>query len=939
MKISPKQLFAVAITTVVCLAISPQINATPVMEKPVVSAEDGLVFNWKNAPWPDVVEWFAGQAGFVLEPVDQYPDGSFSLVSDRALSPVEAIDEINHRLRLSTPSKMLLRNGNRLFLVDADTKLPAELVETIEVSELENRGKYEPLQVTFDVSGLNLDKIEEQLRQRVESYNEDFFQVYPDTNEIFVRESGENLRFMRDLISRAKASGTQVYAQLILKHISAELFLQQLSGFHDLDEEYRNPERTLKLSIDATPGSQRILMRGTPAKIRDVESALGIIDVEPVKVEESADDPMLLRQYLVPRDSKETYEVIDRLLFDAGNGARVIQGSETGKITVRAKASDHETVKDVLGLQTGNGGFTIVQLKDGDAGDILMAAQTILGITAENVSDKVSMLANTDRDFIMLRGTPSQVTEAKEIIEELDQRAAPATDGLRTRRRVISMSQDEVSRILPTLKDMWPTMGRSNLFDVRPPRRSVDPDSLFRQREQQKALENQGSMKKQGSILRTRMFQFMASVSPAAALQLSTSMLQSPDEPSPGDLKEEKKAGVYSLPKQIKSVPGAPVTVWATEYGIIIESDDLDAADDAEFLIDSMLDEESEESKPTIYQLAHCEAGYMKSLLENLFGLASSGGGGGGLLSGIADNVMGEAGGGMVDSLFGGGLGGDTGSATLEGDVKIGIDGRLNYLWVTGATTNDLAQIDSFVETFDVSSPEHNPETAGQIYTIPIRHRDPEEIKGAVEGLMSQYFQDPEMQGGGGGGGDAANMMKMMRQLTGGGGGGGGEVEEVKPRGSLSVDMKTSQLLFMGPKFIYIQVESLVSRLDQPEIKVPLMMKQIPLNGEDGQKLGIMLQNMLGKDKLELLGSDMQPKGEGGMMGKEGAAGSDSKNAEPAKAAQQAQQRQQAQQQAQVRALQQAFQQRARAGGGGGGRGGRGGGGGGGRGGGGRGGR
>ena len=912
MKISPKQIIAVAIATVVCLTISPQINAATVPASQEVTQDEGLIFNWKNAPWPDVVEWFAGQAGFVLEPVDQYPDGSFSLVSDRALSPVEAIDEINHRLRLSTPSKMLLRNGSRLFLVDADTELPAELVETIDVSELENRGKYEPLQVTFDVSGMNLDDIEKQLRQRIQSYNEDFFQVYPDTMEIFVRESGENLRFMRDLISRAKASGTQIYASLILKHISAELFLQQLSGFHDLDEEYRNPDRTLKLTIDSAPGSQRILMRGTPAKIRDVESALGVIDVEPAKAEESPDDPTRLRQYLVPRDSKETYEVIDRLLFDAGNGARVIQGSETGKITVRGKASDHAIVAEVLGLQTGNGGFTTVQLENGDAGDILIAAETVLGITAENVADKVKMLANTDRDFIMLRGTPSQVTDAREIIEELDRKSAPVTGGLRTRRRVISMAPDDVARILPGLKDMWPTMGRENLFDVRPPRRALDADSLFRQREQEKAGErNQGSMKKQGSVLRTRMFQFMASVAPATALQLSASMLQSPDEPSPGDLKQEKP-GAYALPKQIESVPGAPVTVWATEYGIIIESDDLDAADDAEYLIDSMLGEESEGTKPTIYQLAHCEAGYMKSLLESMFGLSSGGGGGGGLLSGIADNVMGEAGGGMVDSLFGGGLGGDTASATLEGDVKIGVDGRLNYLWVTGATTTDLAQIDSFVELFDVSTPAHNPETAGQIYAIQIRHRDPEEIKTHVERMMSQYFEDPEMKGGGGGGGDAANMMKMMRTLAGGGGGGGAEVEEVKPRGTLSVDMKTSQLLFMGPKFMFIQVEALVAIIDQPEIKVPLMMKQIPLEGEDGEKLAMKIKILLGEDKIEILGSDMLPKSEGGTMGKEGAAGSDSKNAEAAKATQAAQQKQAQQaQQAQARFIQ-ALQQRQR---------------------------
>jgi len=394
MKFSLNHIVAVVVTAVVCLSISPQTGVAAPLQQATKAQGEGLIFKWKKAPWPDVVEWFADEAGFILEKVDQYPDGSFSLESDRALTPVEAIDEINHRLRLSNPPKTLLRNGRRLFLVDADTAWPAELVETIAVSELDNRGKYEPLQVMFDVSGLNLEEIKSQIEQRIQAHNRDFFQAYPDTNEIFVRESGENLRFIRDRIERAKSSGTAIYSELLLEHISAELFLQQLSAFHDLDENYRLEDGSLTLMIDPTVGSQRIVIRGTPAKIRDVENAKMIIDVKPAKVEESEDDPTILRQYLVPRDSKETFEVIDRLLFEEGKGARVIQGSETGKITVMGKASDHAVVEEILGMQTNSGGFTTVQLVNGKASDLLLAAQQILGITTENIATKVNMLAN-----------------------------------------------------------------------------------------------------------------------------------------------------------------------------------------------------------------------------------------------------------------------------------------------------------------------------------------------------------------------------------------------------------------------------------------------------------------------------------------------------------------------------------------------------------------
>ena len=926
MKFSVNYVISATVAAVVCLALSPQSSVVAAPQQGTATASsDGLIFKWSKAPWPDVVEWFAEEADFILEPVDQYPDGTFSLQSDRPLSPVEGIDEINNRLRLSKPPKMLLRHGRRLFMVDVDTELPLELVETIPVSELNNRGKYEPLQVVFDISGLDMETISEQVKQRIQDHNKNFFQEYPDTNELFVRESGENLRFIRDMIERAKLNGTPIYVILNLKHISAALFLEHLSAFHDLDENYRSEKMTLVID-----SPQRIYLYATPEVIRDVKNAKETFDVEAEAVTSSPDDPIVLRQYQVPRDSKEAFEIIDRLLFDAGNGARVAQGSETGNITVRGKEADHAIVAEYLGLQEVGGGFTTVQLKNGQASDILIATQTVLGITAENLGDNVNMLANTDRDFIILRGTPRQVSAAREIIEELDRRSAPVSDGLRTRRRMISMPQSEIDRILPVLEDMWPTMGRGNLFDVRPAQKGNDQDSLFRKNEKRKMMERE-----QGSILRSRLFEAIAMSFPATALQLSTAMLQGPDDPSPGD---QKKDG-YKLPEQVESIPGAPVRVWATEFGIVVESDDLDAADDVEYMIDQLVGDVSENAKPTIFPLTHIQAKEMKSILERMYGLESSGGGGGGagILGGIADNVLGQAGGGMADALFGGGLGGGDSSnaATLEGEVSIDSNTRLNYLWVIGATVNDIDSIDQLIKVFDVSTPEHNPETAGQIYSIPVKHRSPEDMKTQVENLMGpKYFEDPEAkQGGGGGGGDAANIARLMRQVTGGGGGGGGggDAEETEPRGFLSVDMKTSQLLFLGPKFIFVQVETLVLALDQPEVVEPREWKQLDLKGADGTKAAKMLKASLGSDKIKIFNADMEAmsgemmEGEGG--GEKPAGSTPNANAQSNQARQQ-----QAVLQAFQRAARQGGQARGgqnrggRGGGNGGGRGGRGGG-------------
>ena len=873
MKASIYKFVIVAVAALSFVANTSMACAAPAQQSPAVAQQqEGLIFNWDGAPWPDVIDWFADQAGFIVDPATQYPEGTFSLKSDRPLSPVEAIDEINHKLGLSNPPKTLLRNGNRLYLVGATDELPPELVETVKVTDLGRRGKYEPLQVMFDVSGLDFESIKEQVEQRIRQHNEPFFQIYRDSDQMFVRESGENLRFIRDnIIEPAKMSSMPSYTVMTLTHISAELFVQQVAAFHGLDESNRNQDQSLIIQVDSTPGSQRLIVRGTPAKIKDLERLAAVIDVEAKEVEMSGDDPLVTRRYMITRDAKETFDIIDRLLFEEGGGARVIQGEETGSITVRGRKKDHQIVDEYLDLLAENaGGFKTVELVNGGATDIAADTQAILGITSENLAESVKLLPDDDRDFIMVRGTPIQVTEAVQVIEELDRKSAPVTDGLRTKRRVISMAPGDRDRILEAFTDVWPTMGRDNPFEVRKPKPAPQDGSLFRKRE----AEQKDRLDDQGSILKQSLFEYAVLASPSFAMAMSQSFLQSPDDPSLGD---KINPEAYQLPDQIKSQPGAPLRVWGTEFGIIIECDDLDAGDDAVYLVDQLLGEESEDVKPQIYQIKFVEASYLKGKLESLYGLSSDGGGaGGGLLTGIADNVMGEAAGGMVDSLFGGG-GGSSASSFLEGDITIGVDDRLNYLLIFGATENDLVQLDQMIQILDEATSPQNPETAGQLFQIIIKHRDPEEIKTAVETLMEPYFKDDGAQQGGAGGNEAANMMKVMRQAMGGGGGGGGSAEEKKPRGFMTVDSKTGKLFFLGPEFIFIQVQDYVNAVDVPKVEQAILQLKV----DDPKGMAEALKDLLGEN-VELLGAG-EESGEG-EKGMEGSGGNGQKAASAAEA-------------------------------------------------------
>jgi len=426
----------------------------------------GLKFDFRNAPWQGVIEWFAEEAGYNLDPVDQWPEGGFTLQSDEPLSPIAAIDEINHKLRLSDPPKTLLRNRSKLYLVDATRSLPAELVETIPVSDLDNRGKYEPLQVIFNVADLDIDEIEKSIRQRVSDYNQKSFQVYRSSKQIFVRETGENLRFIRDSLDAARQN-TMLPLAYSLKHYSAELLLKNIQPLLGLDDENKSKDGTLRISVDQVPGSQRLILFGTPAAIRSFERIAKVMDV-PVEEQESVEiDAPYPVAYPVSKEPEMTFNVLDRLLLDY-EGTRITLGKETGRIIVYGRKDAHQTVIDTLSELEGKSGETlaVVKLKNGNAVEVLAAVQSLLGQSADDKASGPTMIANSARDFIMVRGKPLEVLDTRRIIEDIDSNLIPLSDGLRTERRVIPMSAGERDRIMGSLEEYWPTMGRKNTLRI-----------------------------------------------------------------------------------------------------------------------------------------------------------------------------------------------------------------------------------------------------------------------------------------------------------------------------------------------------------------------------------------------------------------------------------------------------------------------------------------
>jgi type II secretory pathway component GspD/PulD (secretin) len=325
----------------------------------------------------------------------------------------------------------------------------------------------------------------------------------------------------------------------------------------------------------------------------------------------------------------------------------------------------------------------------------------------------------------------------------------------------------------------------------------------------------------------------------------------------------------YRPPPPLKSVDGAPIIIRVTEEGtVVLQSDDLDALDDLEDFIADRLDATGAQQAPTFFYLDHRKAAEAKSLLDSILGLSDSSGGGGGGLGGLLGNALqnavGETAGDALGGLLGGGMSSSGSSTTgieLEGDVTIGVDIRLNSVFVIGATSTDMRIISDIIDYIDQPGPPHDLDLLGITRSIPILYRDATELRDIIQQQLSDYFSPKSSAGGGGGNNnDQANaqaqmqqqMARAIQQLAGGqrNNRGSNNPDAEKPVATLGVDEQTNSLLVTGPEFIYLHVLRTVEQLDNKSLNEKAM-EAIGTRGVvDTGAILQMLREVYGSDKI-----------------------------------------------------------------------------------------
>jgi type II secretory pathway component GspD/PulD (secretin) len=462
-------------------------DATKPDEKPLQTEEAESVkpiesrrvsFNFKFAPWEQVLKRFSEIAGLTLE-MDDVPKGTFSYYDDATYSPAEALDILNGYLLQK--GFILIRRDRFLVVWNYDAyPIPPNLVPTIPLSELPKRGKNELLTVMLPLTNIDIkaaaDSVNEMIGPQGKVVSLDKVQ------RLMVTDIGSNLRRIHEVLEGLGAvdrPDDKVFKQFKLKNISAteadrtvrELFgisanslrgsssrssssssSSGYSGYRgdyrgssdyrggdprsgdyrggDPRDAYRGPEgsryptpptastqQRIQLAVDGRTNS--LLVTATVQDMALVEQTITTIDVAQGTARGAGQNSNESQLKVYALESVDPRVVVDTLNAVIP-GLTIIEDTRADHVHVYAPPFEQEMVarmiKEMDQPEMENG-VLVVQLRRQDP---VATAATLKGLfSGERRDSAPSIEADAVGRRLLIRGTPDQIAQIQRLLEGL----------------------------------------------------------------------------------------------------------------------------------------------------------------------------------------------------------------------------------------------------------------------------------------------------------------------------------------------------------------------------------------------------------------------------------------------------------------------------------------------------------------------------------------
>ncbi|MEO8498150.1 MAG: secretin N-terminal domain-containing protein, partial [Planctomycetota bacterium] len=606
-------------------------------------ADVKLKFNFVHQPWADVLTWFADEADLSLQ-MDAPPPGTFNYRDTRSYTPAEAVDLMNRVLLLK--GYTLVRSERLLTLMNLDDEIPPQLVEFVSLADLDKRGSFEIVKCLFHLTKMDPASAETEIAKMIGPQGKVI--AFPTASQLLVTETAGKLRTIREMIEQVEnpeAGRAVKILEINLKHVAPEEVLAIARPLLNIPEE-ANFNDKIRIAVD--PFSARLFATGERDLIRQLEEIIPMVDREARQGEGATlgviEQPQLMTYQIAKADPAQVLQILQTLLAGLPD-VRLAVDPVTNKLVALARPTEHATIVATLKQLEGDADqIEVIQLYKMDPQLVILSINKLFGMDSKDATgDGPKIDGDPTTMKLWVRGSSAQIAQVKELVEKLEGPQAVGT-GVRQNIRILPLNGTAATSALESMEMFWPTL-RDNKIRV------VTPSAI-------------------GSTLRERR---LASPSPAEQ-RSAPPMPPAPERPAPAPPQDPepapqaepaspsnvdiKQAGRFAFATLLQAAedaaPSEPATpnlpqlggdiiVSVTPNGLVIASNDLDALDDFEKLLQSFTEQTAVlGSEPTVFWLKYVKADVAAETLNQVVnGASSSGSGGGSLLGDVASTMLG----------------------------------------------------------------------------------------------------------------------------------------------------------------------------------------------------------------------------------------------------------------------------------------------------------
>ena len=417
--------------------------------------EPTLRFAFDRAPWRDVIQWIAEEAGLALH-VGDLPPGSFTYSDPGRFTHQQAIDRIN--LFLLPQGFTLVRSAGLLSVIDLGDPRSMQqldvLSQIVTVEELDERNSHDVVKCIFRLGDIDAEEAVQELSVLDLMTTP---KILSRTNQLMITDTAGKLRNARSILQAFDPQGMQngtVVKSFNLRHVEAEDVLVVARPHLGLAT---GEMIGIDVSVSADVLGKHIFVTGIEDKVALLEGLVEVID-QPDRRLSGDIGEAILQSHLIEGGNVETvFNVLQTLL--AGKSIRLSMDEDSDSIVALASADIQEEItRTVVELQASEADFEVIPLNAVDPFFAVTLIEQMLDLPdpLDDPDDIDPDLPKIDADpasmRLFVRAKRPQIEQIKRIVEGLDVRTDMTDEDTI---RVLPFKGQEATRVLQTAAKFW----------------------------------------------------------------------------------------------------------------------------------------------------------------------------------------------------------------------------------------------------------------------------------------------------------------------------------------------------------------------------------------------------------------------------------------------------------------------------------------------------